>query len=166
MSQPFIGEIRPVSFGVVPKDWALCNGQLLSIQQNQALFSILGTTYGGDGIRTFALPNLQGRVPVHPGNGVTLGEAAGETAHTLIQTEIPAHNHGINATTTEASTDDPTGALFGGAKVYVPYGSPVTPMNPSVIQPAGGSQPHENMAPYLTISFIIALSGIFPSRSS
>jgi microcystin-dependent protein len=165
VSEPFIGEIRPVSFGIVPRGWALCNGQLLSIQQNQALFSILGTTYGGDGIRTLALPNLQGRVPVHPGNGIVLGETAGQATHTLIQTEMPTHDHAINATTTAASTDDPTGAVFSAAKVYVPFSSPATMMDPTVIQPSGGSQPHENMAPYLTINFIIALTGIFPSRS-
>lgn len=166
MSEPFIGEIRQAAFPFAPKGWALCNGQLLSIQQNQALFSILGTTYGGDGIRTFGLPNLQGRMPLGPGNGVVLGESAGQATHTLIQTEIPAHIHGANATAADASSDDPTGNGFASAKVYAAYSTaPRVLMDPSVVQPAGGSQPHENMQPYLVINFIIALTGIYPSRS-
>jgi len=165
VSEPFIGEIRQTSFGVVPKGWALCNGQLLSIAQNQALFAILGTTYGGDGITTFALPNLQGRVPVGAGNGIVLGESAGQSSHTLLQAEMPAHFHTANASTGDATTEDPTEALFAAAKVYVPAGSPPGTMSPTVVQPAGGSQPHPNMAPYLTINFIVALQGIFPSQS-
>lgn len=169
MSQPFIGEIRPFAYGTAPKGWTLCNGQLLSIQQNQALFSILGNTYGGDGIRTFALPNLQGRVPVGVGVGnggaVALGESAGQATHTLIQTEMPAHNHSVAASTAEASSDDPSGNLLAAAKVYVGYSSPPTTTSPTMIQPAGGSQPHNNMQPYLPIMFAIAVTGIFPSRS-
>lgn len=165
MSEPFIGEIRPIAFGFPPKGWAFCNGQLLSIQQNQALFSILGTTYGGDGVTNFALPNLQGRVPVGVGNGVVLGEASGEASHTLIQTEMPAHNHALSASSAAASSDDPTDNGLAAAKVYVPYTSPQTTLNPAVIQLAGGSQPHDNMQPYLPINFIIALTGIYPSRS-
>lgn len=165
MSEPFIGEIRQAAFGIVPKGWAPCNGQLLSIAQNQALFSILGTSFGGDGITTFALPNLQGRVPVGVGSNIMLGESGGQSTHTLIQTELPTHNHTVSASTADASIDDPTGGVFAGAKVYVPPASVPGAMSPTIVQPTGGSQPHNNMAPYLTINFIIALTGIFPSRS-
>lgn len=163
MSEPFIGEVRATGFSIAPRGWALCNGQTLSIAQNQALFSILGTTYGGDGIVTFALPNLQGRVPVGVGNGVTLGESAGSATVTLLTSQIPAHTHAIQASAA-AGAEDPTNQGPAGAKAYGPATSLVA-MAGAAIANAGGSQPHENMQPYLTINYIIALTGIYPSRS-
>ena len=163
MGEPFIGEVRAVSFGTVPRGWMLCNGQLLSIAQNQALFSILGTTYGGDGVTTFALPNLQGRTPVGMGNGIQLGESAGETSVTLQQTQMPAHTHGVLASSA-AGADDPSDRGPAAAKAYGPSTSLAT-LDPSSIGSTGGSQPHANMQPYLTISYIIALTGIYPSRN-
>lgn len=163
MSEPFIGEIRATSFGVVPRGWALCNGQVLSIAQNQALFSILGTTYGGNGVTTFALPNLQGRVPIGAGNGVQLGEAAGSPQVTLITTQLPAHNHALLASSA-AGAEDPTDRGPAAAKAYGPA-TALAPLDSSALAPAGGSQPHGNMQPYLTINYLIALTGIFPSRS-
>jgi microcystin-dependent protein len=163
MSQPFIGEIRGTSFSVVPRGWAPCNGQLLSIAQNQALFAILGTTYGGDGVTTFALPNLQGRVPVGTGNGVQLGQSDGSTQVTLLTTQIPAHNHTLMASNT-AGAADPTNQGPAGAKAYGPATS-LTGFDGSSIAPTGGSQPHNNMQPYLTVNYIIALTGIFPSKN-
>jgi microcystin-dependent protein len=164
MSEPFLGEIKIVSFNFPPKGWTVCDGQLLPINQNQALFSILGTTYGGDGMRTFGLPNLQGRMPVHVGNGIVLGEQGGETAHTLNISELPAHNH-----VAVGSTNDPTGLASGnlwakiGTNPYTANGTAT--MDPSCILPTGGNQPHENMSPYLVLLFIIALQGIFPSQN-
>ncbi|MFO0756522.1 MAG: tail fiber protein [Byssovorax sp.] len=163
MSQPFIGEVRAVSWNLVPRGWAFCNGQLLSIAQNQALFAILGTTYGGDGITTFALPNLKGRVPVGAGQNVALGESAGVEQVTLITPQIPAHTHGLMASTA-AGSEDPLDKGPAGAKAYGPAAG-LAPMAPSTLSATGGSQPHDNMAPSLTISYIIALQGIFPSRS-
>lgn len=163
MAQPFIGEVRAVSFGVTPRGWALCNGQLLSIAQNQALFSILGTTYGGDGVTTFALPNLQGRAPVGEGNGIVLGESAGETQVTLLSSQIPAHTHPVYASSA-AGGEDPTDRGPAAAKAYGPAMAP-TNMAAQSVGSAGGSQPHPNMQPYLAISYIIALTGIFPSRN-
>jgi len=164
MSEPFLGEIKIVSFNFPPKGWTVCDGQLLPINQNQALFSILGTTYGGDGMRTFGLPNLQGRMPVHVGNGIVLGEQGGETAHTLNISELPAHNH-----VAVGSSNDPTGLASGNlwAKIGTnPYtASGTATMDPSCILPTGGNQPHENMSPYLVLLFIIALQGIFPSQN-
>ena len=165
MATPFLSEIKIVSFNFPPKGWALCNGQLLPINQNQALFSLLGTTYGGDGRVNFALPNLQGRIPNHMGNGFTLGERGGETAHTLNISELPAHNHvpvGSSNTPNQAS---PSGNLWaaGNAQVFAP--TPNSAMNPQCILPVGGNQPHENMSPYLVLNFIIALQGIFPSQN-
>lgn len=163
MSEPFLGEIKIISWNFAPKGWTFCNGQLLPINQNQALFSILGTTYGGDGMRTFGLPNLQGRIPFHVGNGIVLGEMGGETSHTLNISELPAHNHVPVGNTTTASTNAPGGNLWaaGGQTVYA--AAPTAAMLPSAILPVGGNQPHENMSPYLVLNFIIALQGIFPS---
>jgi len=163
MGEPFIGEVRAVSFEVVPRGWALCNGQLMSLAQNQALFAILGTTYGGDGITTFALPNLQGRVPVGTGDGTQLGEAQGTTSVTLLSTNLPAHNHALLASPS-AAAEDPTNRGPAAAKAYGPA-TAIQDMAVEAVSPTGGSQPHENMQPYLTISYIIALTGIFPSRS-
>lgn len=162
MGEPFIGEIRAASWNLAPRGWAFCNGQLLSIAQNQALFSILGTTYGGDGVTTFALPNLQGRVPIEVGNGIVLGESAGSTNVTLTTQQIPAHTHQLFASAA-AGSEDPENKGPAGAKAYAPATAPAA-MGTS-IGPTGGNQPHDNMQPYLTINFIIALVGIYPSRN-
>lgn len=166
MSEPFLGEIKIISWNFPPKGWTFCNGQLLPINQNQALFSILGTTYGGDGRQTFGLPNLQGRTPVHVGNGIALGELGGETSHTLNISELPAHNHvPVGNKTNPATLSGASGALWGfnGQNPYT--ATPNTAMNPACILPVGGNQPHENMSPYLVLNFIIALQGIFPSQN-
>jgi microcystin-dependent protein len=163
MSEPFIGEVRATSFNFAPKGWALCNGQLLSIAQNQALFSILGTTYGGDGVTTFALPNLQGCVPVGTGNGTQLGQRGGETAVTLLETQIPAHAHSL-AASASAGAEDPANRGPAAAKTYGPPGGAVA-MAAAMLASSGGSQPHDNMQPYLTINYLIALTGIYPSHS-
>ncbi len=168
MAEPFLSEIRIMSFDFAPKGWALCNGQLLPINQNQALFSLLGTTFGGDGRVNFALPNLQGRTPVHVGSGHTLGERGGEQAHTLSITELPEHVHAVNATTiqAQAATNIPNSSLvLAQSNFSFLYGSPSTleAMAPNAISPVGGSQAHLNMQPFLTLAFCIALQGIFPS---
>ena len=168
MAEPFLSEIRIFSFGFAPKGWALCNGQLLPINQNQALFSLLGTTYGGDGRVNFGLPNLQSRTPIHMGGGHTLGERAGEQSHTLSISEIPTHVHTLNATTAADSQVIPGAALLGAAAVTDPtYGNPssLVAMDPSSISNVGGSQAHLNMQPFLTLNFSIALQGIFPSQT-
>jgi microcystin-dependent protein len=164
MASPFLAEIRIFSFGFAPKGWAQCNGQVLPINQNQALFSLLGTTYGGNGVSTFALPNLQGRLPVHVGNGIVLGELGGEASHTLNFSEMPAHTHVPVGSSAAASVGDPTGNLWAtGNAGYNPNAN--TTMNPACITNLGGSQPHENRSPYLTLNICIALQGIFPSRN-
>jgi len=165
MSEPFLGEIKIISWNFPPKGWAFCNGQLLPINQNQALFSILGTTYGGDGRVNFALPNLQGRVPVHVGNGISLGELAGETSHTLNISELPAHNHVPVGSSTAANTPTPVGNLWASSGQTVYAAAANNAMNAAGFLPVGGSQPHENMSPYLVLNFIIALQGIFPSQN-
>jgi len=167
MSEPFLSEIKIMSFGFAPKGWALCNGQLMPINQNQALFSLLGTTYGGDGRVNFGLPNLQGNTPIHVGNGHTLGERGGEQAHTLSISEIPTHVHNAVATSTNGSVIIPTGNLLAGGTpqfYHAPDGN-LTPLNAGTLANTGGSQPHENMQPYLTLNFCIALQGIFPSQN-
>lgn len=164
MSEPYLGEVKIISWNFPPKGWTFCNGQLLPINQNQALFSILGTTYGGDGRQTFGLPNLQGRSPVHVGDGIVLGERGGETAHTLNISELPAHNHVPVGSGVVANIATASGNLWANvANLY--SGSQNTAMNPACILPTGGSQPHENMSPYLVLNFIIALQGIFPSQN-
>ena len=164
MAEPFLAEIRIFSFNFAPKGWAMCNGQIMPINLNQALFSLLGTTYGGDVRTTFALPNLQGRVPVHVGNGILLGQSSGEAAHTLAISEMPAHTHLPAGSSTPANLGVPTGNLWAtGNAAYNPTAN--TSMNPACILPVGGSQPHENKSPYLTLTFCIALQGIFPARS-
>ena len=168
MSEPFLSEIRLMSFAFAPKGWALCNGQLLPINQNQALFSLLGTTYGGNGQTTFALPDLRGRLAAHVGDGRTLGEAGGEVAHTVIVSEMPSHTHAVVGTTAPVTTRlvGPGVALAEstGSAAYSPPGSPVA-MAANSRGTAGASQPHENRQPFLTLSFCIALQGIFPSPS-
>jgi microcystin-dependent protein len=165
MATPFLSEIKLFSFGFPPKGWALCNGQLLPINQNQALFSLLGTTYGGDGRVNFALPDLRGRVPMHMGNGHILGEKGGEQAHTLIMSEMPAHTHAATGCSDQANLTTPAGNLWGkdASSPYAANGN--TTMLPGDITSVGGNQPHENMSPYLTLSFCIALQGIFPSQN-
>lgn len=180
MSEPFLSEIKLVSFNFAPKGWAMCNGQLLPINQNQALFALLGTTYGGNGQTNFALPNLRGRIPIHFGNGHTLGEAAGATAVTINIQQLPAHTHLVNARTDVVLPDpgpqDPTGKLFAKPQVALQggniqsanlYGAPanMVALNPGTVSNVGGSQPHNNMMPYLTLNWIIALQGIFPSQN-
>lgn len=167
MAEPFMSEIRLMSFSFAPKGWAQCNGQLLPINQNQALFSLLGTTYGGDGRVNFALPNLQGRTPIHAGAGYTLGERAGEQSHTLSISELPNHSHVLNASPDPGTAVPamPVGNLF--AKSNVPlYHAPdanATALATSTIGTSGGSQAHLNMQPFLALNFCIALQGIFPS---
>lgn len=168
MSDPFIGEIKQVGFTFAPKGWALCNGQLLSIAQNQALFSILGTTYGGDGRVTFGLPNLQGRVPVHVGPQSVLGQVGGEANHTLTLPELPAHTHNLNASSAAGTVPTPAGnglaATADGSALYASTTANVQLASGSVTN-AGGAQPHNNQPPYLVVNYIIALVGIFPSRN-
>jgi microcystin-dependent protein len=168
MSEAFLSEIRIMSFGFPPKGWALCNGQLLPINQNQALFSLLGTTYGGDGRVNFALPNLQGRAPMHMGSGHTLGERAGETAHTLSISELPMHVHGAYASSTAASSGAPSNGRVlsqsAGSNLYAAATNLVT-MAPNALANVGGSQAHTNMQPFLVLNFCIALQGIFPSQT-
>ena len=165
MAEPFLSEIRIMSFGFAPKGWALCNGQLLPINQNQALFSLLGTTYGGDGRVNFALPDLRARTPTHTGNGLTLGERAGEAAHTLTISELPTHTHSANASSSDGNNVVPTNNVLASSlnQSYRAPDQALTSLLPATIANAGGSQPHENMQPYLTLSFCIALQGIFPS---
>jgi len=167
MASPFLGEIRIISFNFPPKGWAFCNGQLLPINQNQALFALLGTTYGGNGTTNFALPNLQARAPVHMGNGIVLGERGGESAHTLAISELPAHTHQATASDQAADAGSPAGAYWapGQANAYAPPNNNLVAMEPAAIPNAGGSQPHENMSPYLVLNFMIALQGIFPSQN-
>lgn len=164
MAEPFLSEIRIMSFVFAPKGWALCNGQLLPINQNQALFSLLGTTFGGDGRVNFALPDLRGRTPIHVGSGHTLGERGGEQAHTLSISEIPTHTHVLSGTSSNGTTAVPTGNVFAKT-LQLTYSSPtqLAAMSPEVVTNVGGSQAHLNMQPFLTLSFCIALLGIFPS---
>lgn len=166
MAEPFLSEIRMMSFSFPPKGWALCNGQLLPINQNQALFSLLGTTFGGDGRVNFALPDLRARVPIHAGQGHTLGERGGEASHTLSIAELPTHQHQANAVATQATTNTPTNSTMLAQStpqfLYSPANS-LTAMAAGTIGNTGGSQAHLNQQPFLTINFSIALQGIFPS---
>lgn len=181
MSEPFLGEIRPTSFGFAPRGWAMCNGQLLSIQQNQALFALLGTFYGGNGVQTFALPNLQSRIPIHQGQGpglspYTIGQVGGVEAVTLLQNQMPSHTHLVSASSNSGTSTAPSGNLLGvtnSGTAPAPVAGqldfvttlPNTTMEPATIGDVGSFQPHSNVQPYLTINFIIALQGIFPSRN-
>lgn len=174
--EPYIGEIKMFGGNFAPRGWALCNGQLLSIAQNTALFSILGVTYGGNGQTTFALPNLMGRVPMHWGQGAgltnrVLGETAGTETVTLLNSQMPAHNHLVSAATTSGNQPNPEGNYLGvttnpqeGTTFDTYTTTPNTTMNVATISASGGSQPHANMQPYQCVSFIIALEGIFPPR--
>jgi microcystin-dependent protein len=166
MGTPYLGEIKLVSFNFCPQGWAFCNGQLLPISQNQAMFALLGTTYGGNGQTNFALPDFRGRVPVHAGYDVNLGETGGLVSHTLTQSEMPAHTHGLYASTAVANTGDPSGALparKGRLSRDMFNGTANTALVSSSVSNTGGSQPHDNMQPYLGLHFMIALTGVFPA---
>lgn len=167
MAEPFLSEIRIMSFVFAPRGWALCNGQLLPINQNQALFSLLGTTFGGDGRVNFALPDLRGRVPMHVGGSHTLGERGGEQAHTLSIPELPQHSHYVNISNNPGEPGLSSGSMLansGEEKRFSTQSSAnSTALNPATISNVGGSQAHLNMQPFLTLSFCIALQGIFPS---
>jgi microcystin-dependent protein len=172
LSEPFLGEIKIVSFNFPPRGWALCNGQLLPINQNQALFALFGTMYGGNGQTTFALPDFRGRMPVHVGYGFTQGQAGGQESHTVTQSEMPAHSHWVNASQASASVQGGTSVTSHPATntmlarattdVYADPGA-LTSLTPTTITSVGGSQAHENRQPYLALYFIVALQGIFPS---
>jgi microcystin-dependent protein len=168
MAEPFLGEVRMMSFEFAPKGWALCNGQLLPINQNQALFSLLGTTFGGDGRVNFALPDLRARTPLHVGSGHTLGERGGEQAHTVSIAELPTHAHVLSASSTDGNApvpNGPAGNVLASTGATLAYGDAnnLVALNPASVTKTGGSQAHQNMQPFLTISFCIALQGIFPS---
>lgn len=165
MTEPFLSEIKIISWNFAPKGWAFCNGQLMPINQNQALFSLLGTTYGGNGQTNFALPNLQGKVPIHFGNGHTLGETAGEVNHTLTISETPTHTHPVSASSAVPNQGPPTGNMWANGSGAYSNAAPDSSMNPASISNTGGSQPHNNLQPYLVLNFIIALQGIFPSQN-
>ncbi len=176
MSEPFVAEIRIVGFNFAPTGWATCDGQLLPISQNTALFSLLGTTYGGDGQTTFALPNLQGSAPVHPGQGpglanYNLGQTGGETSVTLNINQMASHDHPLNGGAQAATTNSPAGTALAEPVVNPRFSGlyaatrPTVTANPAAVFTAGGSQPHNNMQPYLTLLFIIALQGVFPARN-
>ena len=171
MADPFVAEIRIFPFNFAPKGWAFCDGQLLPISQNTALFSLLGTTYGGNGKSNFALPDLQGRAAMHPGQGPglslhDLGETGGSETVTLLESEIPSHSHAVNASQADAISRLPGGQLLATGIAIGQYGpvSSLTALNPQAATPAGGDQPHNNMQPYLTFNFNIALQGVFPPR--
>jgi microcystin-dependent protein len=167
MSTPFLAQISIFSFNFAPRGWAFCNGQLLPINQNQALFSLLGTFYGGDGRVNFGLPNLQGRVPVHMGNGFVIGEPGGEQNHTLSTTELPTHTHPANCNSGAATLLSPAGDFWAADNAgNLPYSTTGgDTMNSGSITPTGGGQAHNNMAPFSTLGFCIALQGIFPTRT-
>lgn len=173
MADPFVAEIRIFPFNFAPRGWAWCDGQLMPLSQNTALFSLLGTTYGGDGKSNFALPDLQGRAPMHPGQGPglslhDLGETGGSETVTLLESEIPAHSHALNASKADGTERLPPGQLaangVGGVVAFAAPGA-LTPLSPNALAPAGGDQPHNNLQPYLTFYFCIALQGVFPPRT-
>ena len=167
MSQPFIGEIRMFAGNFAPVGWAFCDGSIIPIDQNDALFNLIGTTYGGDGQTTFALPNLQSRVPVHVGPGFALGQSGGVESVTLTTSQIPAHSHVPLCNTAVGTAQGPDGAFWALPSSGTIYSTaaPTLPMSPSAVGSSGGSQPHDNMLPFLVINFILSLFGVFPSQS-
>ncbi|MDT4973096.1 MAG: hypothetical protein QOG22_3239 [Pseudonocardiales bacterium] len=173
MADPFVAEIRIFPFNFAPKGWAFCDGQLMPLSQNTALFSLLGTTYGGDGKSNFALPDLQGNAPMHPGQGAglslhDLGETGGSQTVTLLESEIPSHPHTLLSNSSVGNRTAPANnalARVTGATPYAPAGSPPACLAPQALAPTGGDQPHNNMQPYLTLCFNIALQGVFPPRT-
>jgi microcystin-dependent protein len=168
MGQPFVGEIRPVPYNFAPQGWQLCQGQLLAISQNQTLFALFGTTYGGDGQQTFALPDLRGRVPVGQGTGYIMGQRGGAEQVSLTISQLPAHNHAAFCTDNAGVNTAPSGAIWAtdgsGATAEYDVG-PNSTMHPAAIGTTGNGQPHGNLQPYLTINFVVALFGIFPSQN-
>ncbi len=172
MAEPFLGEVRIVGFNFAPKGWAFCNGQLLPINQNQALFALLGTTYGGDGRVNFALPNLQGRMPIHFNGNHPFGSQGGEPSHTLSMGEMASHTHTLNAVSTTGNSNNPVGNLLASSPAGLgntygpaPDAQHTATMSPAAVGSQGGSQAHENLQPFLVLNFIIALQGIFPSQN-
>jgi microcystin-dependent protein len=167
MGTPFLGEVRIAAFGFAPRGWALCNGQFLPINQNQALFALLGTTYGGNGQTNFALPDLRGRVPIHVGAGFTQGQRAGAEAHTVTIAEMPTHVHVLHGTSNTGTQAIPAGNLLAAtpSQMYHAFDTAAVALAPAAIANVGGTQPHTNMQPFLTLSFCIALQGVFPSQN-
>lgn len=170
---PFVAEIRIFPFNFAPKGWAFCDGQILPLSQNTALFSLLGTTYGGDGKSNFALPNMQGNAPMHPGQGPglslhDLGETGGSETVSLLESEIPSHSHVASGSAQDGTDQSPVSELFAngiGVGFLAPANNPLTQMSPNMLAPVGGDQPHNNMQPYLTLNFCIALQGVYPPRT-
>lgn len=168
MGTPFMGEVKLISWNFAPQGWSFCNGAFLPINQNQALFSLLGTQFGGNGQTTFALPDMRGRIPIHVGAGHTIGEAGGEAFHTLTQSEMPQHLHGLQATSVAATTNIPDGTLVlanSAPNDLYTGAAGLTALIPQTVSNVGGSQPHENRQPLLALNFIVALQGAFPSRN-
>lgn len=167
MAQPYVGEIRMFAGNFAPAGWMFCEGQLLPISEYETLFNLIGTTYGGDGQSTFALPDQRGRIPLHFGNGFTLAETGGAEEITLTVSQIPAHSHPLLATSTTATQQNVTGNVYAQASLFNPYINinPNVPMAPAAVSSVGGSQPHNNFQPYLCVDFIISLFGIFPSQT-
>src|SRR5438067_10509254 len=168
MAQPYVGEIRMFPGNFAPAGWMFCSGQLLAISENETLFNLIGTTYGGDGQETFALPNLQSRVPIHQGNGFALAETGGVESVTLTVQQIPAHTHALLASTAAGAQNNPSNQVIAASpsiKLFIDDTSDSTLNNAAAVTPVGGSQPHDNLQPYLTINFIISLFGIFPSQT-
>lgn len=167
MAEPFVGEVRLFAGNFAPQGWAFCDGQLLSIAENDVLFALVGTLYGGDGQSTFALPDLRGRVPVHQASGYTIGQQGGSETVTLVASQMPLHTHAMKASTLAASAAHGPAEVLGSSPTMNLYGTgtPNMAMDPNAITPAGGNQPHDNMPPFVAMNYIIALFGIFPSQN-